>query len=94
MWPEIGRHIQNLRGLFGQLSIQKLQADCVAGTLATSAGPRELLQAGDPQEGAIRSSNLGILRVLNGFAPDAHGTTLQRRQAFTTGFLGGAVSSG
>jgi predicted metalloprotease len=88
---EVGHHTQNLLGLLGTLSIQKeLQADCLAGAWAASAGARGLLDAGDFQEAAQSLFEAGDQIGLPWFAPGAHGTPLQRQQAFTFGFQRGA----
>jgi predicted metalloprotease len=92
---EIGHHVQNLRGLFGTLSIQiELQADCMAGAWAGSAGARGLLEAGDFQEAARALFEAGDAAGTPWFAPSAHGTPLQRQQSFVRGFNAGAVGCG
>jgi predicted metalloprotease len=92
---EIGHHVQNLRGLFGTLSIAiELQADCMAGAWAGSAGARGLLEAGDFQEAARALFEAGDATGTPWFAPSAHGTPLQRQQSFVRGFNAGAVGCG
>lgn len=88
---EVGHHTQNLLGLLGQLSIQKeLQADCLAGGWSASAGARGLLDAGDLQEAAGSLFAAADAAGVPWFAPGAHGTGVQRQQAFSNGFLRGA----
>lgn len=88
---EIGHHTQNLVGALGQISIQKeLQADCLAGGWAASAGARGLLDPGDFQEAARSLFEAADLAGTPWFAPNAHGTPAQRYQAFLTGFQRGA----
>ena len=88
---EVGHHTQNLTGLLGTISIQKeLQADCLAGAWSASAGARGLVEAGDLQEGAMSLFSAGDPIGTPWFAPGAHGTPLQRQQAFFNGFSRGA----
>ena len=92
---EIGHHVQTLRGVLGVLSIQReLQADCLAGAWAISAGAKGLLETGDFQEAARALFEAADPTGTPWFAPDAHGTATQRQQFFTLGFNGGASACG
>ena len=92
---EVGHHVQGLLGLLGLPSIQKeLQADCLAGAWAASAGARGLLDPGDFQEAARSLFEAGDPAGVPWFAPSAHGTPQQRQQSFTFGFTAGAIRCG
>ncbi|MEM6449444.1 MAG: neutral zinc metallopeptidase [Cyanobacteria bacterium P01_D01_bin.105] len=112
---EVGHHIQNLLGISeqvraaqrrtsqtqaNQLSVaQELQADCLAGVWANSAGRRGLLESGDIEEAMNAASQIGddtLQKNQRGYVnPDSftHGTSAQRVQWFTTGLESGDVDS-
>jgi uncharacterized protein len=90
---EVGHHTQALLGFLGNgaLSIQtELQADCLAGRWAASAGARGLLDAGDVQEAFVSLFTVGDPAGTPWFAPGAHGTAQQRQAAFSHGLANGA----
>jgi|SRR6185369_16911684 len=90
---EIGHHTQRLLGIIGSgaPSIQiELQADCLAGRWAASAGARGLLEDGDIQEAYGSLFSVGDPAGTPWFAPGAHGTPQQRQNAFAFGLAGGA----
>ncbi len=81
-----------------ELSVRtELQADCYAGIWAYYAETeRDLLQAGDVEEGIDAAAAVGDDRIQGGAAsPDSftHGTSAQRVEAFQTGFRSGDVGS-
>ena len=110
---EVGHHIQNLIGISSQvraaqsrmsqtdanrLSVaQELQADCLAGVWANSAGRRNLLEAGDVEESLNAASQIGddtLQRNQRGYVtPDSftHGTSAQRVEWFRRGLESGDV---
>ena len=75
----------------------ELQADCYAGIWAYYAETeRDLLEAGDIEEGIDAAAAVGDDRIQGGAAsPDSftHGTSSQRIEAFQTGFRSGSVQS-
>jgi predicted metalloprotease len=88
---EVGHHTQNLTGVLGAISIQKeLQADCLAGAWSASAGARGMVETGDLNEGAMSLFSAGDAIGTPWFAPGAHGNSVQRQQAFFSGFSRGA----
>jgi len=89
---EIGHHTQYLLGILGStFSIAiELQADCLAGRWAGSAGARGLLQMGDLQEAYQSLFQAGDAPGMPWFASGAHGTPAQRQQAFAQGLANGA----
>jgi uncharacterized protein len=89
---EIGHHAQFLLGILGTtftIAIE-LQADCLAGRWAGSAGARGLLDIGDMQEAYTSLFQSGDAPGTPWFHPNAHGTPLQRQQAFAHGVANGA----
>ena len=108
---EVGHHVQNLTGTMqrfdreGQrlderrrnaLSIRlELQADCYAGVWGHFAQKRNLLEAGDLEEGLRAAAAVGddtIMKRQQGYVvPDAmnHGTSEQRVRWFRAGFQSG-----
>lgn len=110
---EIGHHVQNLLGVSGkvdsarrrmneaqsnQLSVRmELQADCLAGVWAATAGKlnQQLLEPGDVEQGLKAAAAIGddrLQRQAQGYVvPEAftHGTSEQRvkwlRQGLSTG---------
>lgn len=81
-----------------ELSVRtELQADCYAGVWAYYAETeRDLLEAGDVQEGIDAAAAVGDDRIQGDAAsPDSftHGTSAQRVEAFQSGFRSGDVRS-
>jgi predicted metalloprotease len=68
----------------------ELQADCLAGAWAASAGEQGLLDPGDLDEGAVALFRAGDDQETPWFDPGAHGQPDQRVDAFATGLEGGA----
>ena len=101
---EIGHHVQNLRGKLGRGNASgresiatELQADCLAGAWARSAEKRDLLEAGDLDEGMTAAAAVGddaIQRQSEGqVRPETwtHGSSEQRRRAFRRGYQHGTL---
>ena len=108
---EVGHHIQNLAGVARQVQATKqrlgqreanalqvrmeLQADCYAGVWAHHANQRNLLEAGDIEEGLGAAAAVGDdhLQRMAGrrVTPESftHGTSQQRMRWFRTGFDSG-----
>jgi len=107
---EIGHHVQNLLGIerklrqaqrsqpgrANQLSVQmELQADCFAGIWGNSTARRDLLEAGDIEEGLNAAAAIGddrIQKMSAGYInPDAftHGSSVQRVEWFKRGLKDG-----
>jgi hypothetical protein len=94
---ELGHHVQNLRGLFGQWGSvpTELQADCLAGAWAKDASARGEVEVGDIDEALNAARQIGddtLQRKATGVVrPDTftHGTSAQRSTAFTAGLKGG-----
>jgi predicted metalloprotease len=108
---EVGHHVQNITGVMRQfdaesrradartrnaLSVRlELQADCYAGVWGHFAQRRNLLEAGDLEEGLRAASAVGddmIQKQSQGYVvPDAftHGSAEQRRRWFKVGFDSG-----
>lgn len=104
---EVGHHIQTITGTSGRvqrerqrlseadanaLSVrQELQADCYAGVWGHHAGRRNLLEAGDVEEGLAAASAIGddrLQRRSGGeVVPESftHGTSAQRMEWFRRG---------
>jgi uncharacterized protein len=110
---EIGHHVQNLLGIDrqvrqaqsseprarNQLSVRlELQADCLAGVWGHSTEQRNILEAGDVDEGLRAAAAVGddrLQRMTRGqVSPDSftHGTSEQRSQWFRRGFTSGSIS--
>jgi predicted metalloprotease len=105
---EVGHHVQNITGVMRQFDEQsrradartrnalsvrlELQADCYAGVWGHFAQRRNLLEAGDLEEGLRAASAVGddmIQKQAQGYvAPDSftHGSAQQRRHWFKVGF--------
>ncbi|MEE4199157.1 KPN_02809 family neutral zinc metallopeptidase [Erythrobacter sp.] len=104
---EFGHHIQTITGISGQIRsaqsadpsranqlnvLMELQADCYAGVWAGKN--RNLLEAGDMQEGLRAASAIGDdtlqRRSGRGIDPDTftHGTSRQRQEALQLGLRG------
>jgi predicted metalloprotease len=107
---EIGHHVQNVQGVFettarasqrdpsrkNELSIrQELQADCYAGVWAHHTGKRDLLEAGDIEEGLGAAAAVGDdtlqERARGEVQPETwtHGSAKQRAKWFQTGYASG-----
>ncbi len=111
---EIGHHIQTLTGVSqrvramergrseaeqNELSVrQELQADCYAGVWGHHANRRDLLEAGDVDEGLRAAAAIGDdtlqRRAGHAVAPESftHGTSDQRVRWFRRGFETGDMS--
>jgi predicted metalloprotease len=112
---EVGHHVQNLTGTMdkvdremqrqdargrNQLSVRlELQADCYAGVWGYFAQRRNLLEAGDLEEGFRAAAAVGddqIQKRQQGYAvPESftHGTAEQRSRWFRTGLESGDIRS-
>jgi predicted metalloprotease len=98
---EIGHHVQNLHGkLEGGGSVDtELQADCLAGVWAHSAGSRNLLEPGDMEEALDAAAAVGddnIQKKTTGTVrPETwtHGSSKQRQSAFRRGYQSGTLSA-
>ncbi|MEA2335999.1 MAG: uncharacterized protein QOE82_6 [Thermoanaerobaculia bacterium] len=110
---EIGHHVQKILGIEGkvhqamendpgrakQYSVRlELQADCFAGIWAHSTQERNLLEAGDVEEGLSAAAAVGDDRLqrMSGrrVNPDSftHGSSEQRKEWFQRGFEAGRIS--
>ncbi|MEO8481201.1 MAG: neutral zinc metallopeptidase [Acidobacteriota bacterium] len=90
---EWGHLVQSLMGFDrtarGLMTIQlELQADCLAGTYASDARSRKVLDDGDDDEAALALRRAGDSFDGDWFDKNAHGTPGQRIDAFTYGFEG------
>jgi predicted metalloprotease len=111
---EIGHHVQKLVGVEGevrraqrsnpeaakQLSVlMELQADCYAGMWGYSTAQRDILEAGDVEEGLDAAAAIGDDRIqkMSGqyVNPDAftHGSSVQRVEWFRRGLDQGDVGA-
>jgi len=107
---ELGHHVQRLFGTeakvreeqrrqpdrANQLSVKlELQADCYAGVWGHETAQRQILEAGDVEEGLAAAAAVGDDRIqrMSGQAvhPEAftHGTSEQRTSWFRRGFVSG-----
>jgi predicted metalloprotease len=107
---EIGHHVQSQLGIEAELRRQQqarpsqanelsvrmeLQADCLAGVWAHSTARRDLLEAGDLEEGLAAASAVGDDRIqemaTGEVRPEAftHGTARQRATWFRRGYESG-----
>ncbi|HEU5173387.1 MAG TPA: neutral zinc metallopeptidase, partial [Gemmatimonadaceae bacterium] len=107
---EIGHHVQNVAGTMGEVqqaqarargnaneySVRlELQADCYAGVWAHSTSQRQLLEAGDVEEGLAAASAVGDDRIQQQTSGEirpesfAHGTSQQRAFWFRRGLESG-----
>ena len=108
---EVGHHVQNVLGTMRQFDAQsqrldahsrnelsvrlELQADCYAGVWGFFAQKRNLLDAGDMEEGLRAAAAVGddqIQKRTQGYtAPESftHGSAQQRMRWFKTGFDSG-----
>jgi predicted metalloprotease len=111
---EIGHHVQNVLGIEGkvraaqqqnpqsanQLSVRlELQADCLAGVWGHSTQQRNILEAGDVDEGLKAAAAVGddrLQRMSRGTVnPESftHGSSAQRMQWFQRGFQDGSIAA-
>lgn len=111
---EVGHHVQNLLGIAEKvhelrqtnpeasnaLSVRmELQADCLAGIWAHSTRQRNLLEAGDVEEGMNAAAAVGddrIQRQATGtVSPEdwTHGSSKQRVAWFMQGYQSGDIST-
>jgi uncharacterized protein len=111
---EIGHHVQKLLGIEAkvraaqqqnpqaakQLSVRlELQADCLAGVWGHSTQQRNILEAGDVEEGLKAAAAVGddrLQRMSGGHVnPESftHGSSAQRMEWFQRGFQDGAIGS-
>jgi Predicted metalloprotease len=109
---EIGHHVQKILGVEGkvhrlmennprrskQYSVRlELQADCFAGVWAHSTQQRNLLDAGDVEEGLNAAASVGDDRLQRmagkSVNPDSftHGSAAQRSEWFKRGFEAGRI---
>jgi len=110
---EIGHHVQKIEGIEEKVhqlmendprrakpySVRlELQADCYAGIWAHSTQQRNLLEAGDVEEGLRAAAAVGDDRLQRmagrGVNPDSftHGSSAQRAEWFRRGFDAGRLS--
>jgi predicted metalloprotease len=110
---EVGHHLQHLLGIddkarqmalqSGQKNAvsvqQELQADCFAGVWAHSTGRRDILEAGDIEEGLRAAAAIGddtLQRQNQGeVRPESwtHGSSAQRVSWFKRGYTGGTLEA-
>jgi predicted metalloprotease len=111
---EVGHHVQNLLGdsakveeasrrnknVANQLSVRlELQADCYAGVWASSAARRNLLEAGDVEEGLGAATAVGddrLQKQATGHVnPETwtHGSSAQRVKWFKVGLASGDLTT-
>ncbi|MEY2930755.1 MAG: hypothetical protein RL033_1504 [Pseudomonadota bacterium] len=109
---EVGHHVQNLlgntrerqqvRGRDGERTAsiqQELQADCYAGVWAHSTAQRQLLEAGDIEEGLHAAAAVGddtLQQQAEGrVSPETwtHGSSEQRVSAFQRGYKSGKMEA-
>jgi len=111
---EIGHHVQKITGIEGEarqrqraqpraandLSVlMELQADCLAGIWGHSTAQRDILEAGDVEEGLNAAAAIGddrIQRMSGQYVnPDAftHGSSKQRVEWFSRGLRTGDLDS-
>jgi len=111
---EIGHHVQKLTGVEEKVRLAQrqnpqaanrlsvlleLQADCLAGVWGSSTRQRNLLEAGEVQEGLNAAAAVGddrLQRMATGHVnPESftHGSSQQRTEWFQRGFNGGDLRS-
>lgn len=111
---ELGHHLQNVNGISqkvhrmkqqnrrqaNELSVrQELQADCYAGVWASSAKQRNILEAGDVQEGLNAAASVGDDRIQKRAGqrvdPEGwnHGSSEMRMRWFMRGMNAGKLSA-
>jgi uncharacterized protein len=92
---ELGHHVQRLLGTEGESVRIELQADCYAGVWGHETAQRQLLEAGDVEEGLGAAAAVGDDRIqrMSGqeVHPEAftHGSAEQRASWFRRGFESG-----
>ena len=112
---EVGHHVQHLLGVDEQvrrlaqddpsarneLSVrQELQADCFAGVWAQSVYERQLLEAGDLDEGLRAAAAIGDDRIQEAATGEVdphtwtHGSAEQRQRWFMNGYRSGDAPEG
>lgn len=99
---ELGHHVQNQVGLLsgGGSIATELQADCLAGAWAQSAGRRGILDVGDVDEALNAAAQIGddtLQRRSQGYVqPETwtHGSAAQRSSSFRRGMQGGLTACG
>lgn len=108
---EIGHHVQHQLGLTAErrraagagptgVSVRlELQADCFAGVWASSAEERQLLEAGDVEEGLRAAAAVGDDRLQRRSSDSVHpetwthGSAAQRTRWFQRGFQSGRLEA-
>jgi predicted metalloprotease len=108
---EVGHHVQTLLGISGQVRSQQeqsrsganqlsvameLQADCLAGVWGHHANRKQLLDAGDVDEGLKAAAAIGDDRLTRGrVSPESftHGTSEQRARWLRQGLSSGDINS-
>jgi uncharacterized protein len=109
---EVGHHVQTLLGISSQVRdaqqnnsraganamqvAMELQADCLAGVWGHHANRRQLLEAGDVEEGLAAAAAIGDDRLSGGRAsPESftHGTSEQRARWLRQGLQSGDFNS-
>jgi predicted metalloprotease len=109
---EVGHHVQTVLGISGQvrnsqqgqsraganqLSVaMELQADCLAGVWGHHANRKQLLDAGDVDEGLRAAAAIGDDRLTRGrVSPESftHGTSEQRARWLRQGLSSGDINS-
>jgi predicted metalloprotease len=109
---EVGHHVQNLLGINREvqqaqqgagrsganaLSVQlELQADCLAGVWGHHANKKQMLEAGDVDEGLAAAAAIGDDRLTGGrVSPESftHGTSAQRARWLRQGLQSGDINS-
>jgi uncharacterized protein len=92
---ELGHHVQRLLGAQGESVRIELQADCYAGVWGHETAQRQILEAGDVDEGLGAAAAVGDDRIqeMSGqeVHPEAftHGSAEQRASWFRRGFQSG-----
>jgi predicted metalloprotease len=92
---ELGHHVQRLLGTQGESVRMELQADCYAGVWGHETAQRQILEAGDVEEGLGAAAAVGDDRIQQmsgqGVHPEAftHGSAEQRASWFRRGFESG-----
>jgi len=92
---ELGHHVQRLLGTQGESVRMELQADCYAGVWGHETAQRQILEAGDVEEGLGAAAAVGDDRIQQmsgqGVHPEAftHGSAEQRSSWFRRGFESG-----
>lgn len=102
---EVGHHVQNITGQLGSGTSQEdsirteLQADCYAGTWASSIRDRDVFQEGEIREAMDAAAAVGDDRIqekVTGYInPETwtHGSSSDRVSAFTRGYESGDANA-